>query len=101
MFSAILVILFMAFGDLGKLRGTQFKPISKTAFFIFVGNLLLLMVLGAKHVESPFIELGQIATLAYFGYFLISVPLTSLFENSFSDLYLNIKSSFSKFSSVK
>ena len=101
MFSAILVILFMAFGDLGKLRGTQFKPISKTAFFIFVGNLLLLMVLGAKHVESPFIELGQIGTLAYFGYFLISVPLTSLFENSFSDLYLNIKSSFSKFSSTK
>ena len=101
MFSAIIVILFMAFGDLGKLRGTQFKPISKTAFFIFVGNLLLLMVLGAKHVESPFIELGQIGTLAYFGYFLISVPLTSLFENSFSDLYLNIKSSFSKFSSTK
>jgi len=101
MFSAILVILLMAFGDLGKLRGTQFKPISKTAFFIFVGNLLLLMVLGAKHVESPFIELGQIGTLAYFGYFLISVPLTSLFENSFSDLYINIKSSFSKFSGTK
>jgi ubiquinol-cytochrome c reductase cytochrome b subunit len=101
MFSAILVLLLMAFGDLGKLRGSQFKPISKTAFFIFVGNLLLLMVLGAKHVESPFIELGQIGTLAYFGYFLISVPLTSLFENSFSDLYINIKGSFSKFSGTK
>jgi hypothetical protein len=44
------------------------------------------MVLGAKHVESPFIELGQISTVIYFAHFLIIVPLISLLENSLTEL---------------
>jgi ubiquinol-cytochrome c reductase cytochrome b subunit len=44
------------------------------------------MVLGAKHVESPFIEFGQISTVLYFSHFLIIVPLVSLLENSLIEL---------------
>ncbi len=44
------------------------------------------MELGAKHVESPFIEFGQISTVIYFAHFLIIVPLISLFENSLIEL---------------
>jgi len=44
------------------------------------------MVLGAKHVESPFIEFGQISTVIYFAHFLIIVPLVSIIENSLMDL---------------
>ena len=86
MFSAILILLIMPFTDLSKSSGIQFRPISKVAFFIFIGNFFILMQLGAKHVESPFIELGQISTVIYFSYFLIIVPLISLFENSLIDL---------------
>ena len=93
MFSAILIILAMTTGDLAKLRGIQYRPINKIVFFSFVGNLLLLLVLGAKHVESPFIELGQIATLAYFAYFLLAVPANSLFEFSLNNFYLSAKRS--------
>lgn len=39
------------------------------------------MQLGAKHVESPFIEFGQISTVLYFSHFLIIIPLISLIEN--------------------
>ena len=94
MFSAILILLVMPFTDLSRSRGIQFKPLSKAAFFIFVGNFLILMELGAKHVESPFIEFGQISTVIYFAHFLIIVPLISLLENSLTDLSLkanNIK----------
>jgi len=91
MFSAILILLAMPYTDLSKSRGIQFKPLSKIAFFIFIGNFLILMQLGAKHVESPFIELGQISTVIYFSYFLIIVPLISLFENSLIDLATNLK----------
>src|SRR5436189_292575 len=91
MFSAILILLAMPYTDLSKSRGIQFKPLSKIAFFIFIGNFLILMQLGAKHVESPFIELGQISTVIYFSYFLIIVPLISLFENSLIDLVTNKK----------
>ena len=86
MFSAILILLVMPFTDLSRSRGIQFKPLSKAAFFVFVGNFLILMELGAKHVESPFIEFGQISTVIYFAHFLIIVPLISLFENSLIEL---------------
>jgi len=86
MFSAILILLAMPFTDLSRIRGIQFRPLSKIAFYIFLGNFLVLMTLGAKHVESPFIELGQISTVIYFVYFLIIVPLVSLFENSLIEL---------------
>nr|QPF77257.1 cytochrome b [Cercospora nicotianae]UOW65753.1 cytochrome b [Cercospora beticola]UTM72468.1 cytochrome b [Cercospora beticola] len=91
MFSAILIILTMPFTDLGRSRGLQFRPLSKIAFYIFVANFLLLMQLGAKHVESPFIEFGQISTVLYFSHFLIIVPLVSLLENSLIELHLNKK----------
>jgi ubiquinol-cytochrome c reductase cytochrome b subunit len=91
MFSAILALLLMPFTDLSRLRGIQFKPLSKIAFFVFAANFLILMQLGAKHVESPFIELGQISTALYFAHFLIIVPFITLIENSLIDLATNTK----------
>jgi len=91
MFSAILALLSMPFTDLSRLRGIQFKPLSKIAFFVFVANFLILMQLGAKHVESPFIELGQISTALYFAHFLIIVPVVATMENSLIDLATNAK----------
>lgn len=49
-------------------------------------NFLILMKLGACHVETPFIELGQLSTVLYFGHFIIIVPVISLIENTFVDL---------------
>jgi ubiquinol-cytochrome c reductase cytochrome b subunit len=93
MFSAILIIMAMPFTDLSRSRGIQFRPLSKIAFYIFVANFLILMVLGAKHVESPFIEFGQISTVIYFSHYLIIVPLISLLENSLIELSIMSKSS--------
>jgi len=76
----------MPFTDISKLRGIQFRPLSKVVFYIFVANFLILMQLGAKHVESPFIEFGQISTILYFSHFLIIVPLVNLLENSLINL---------------
>lgn len=91
MFFAILTLLTMPFTDLSKSRGVQFKPLSKASIFFFISNFLILMLLGAKHVESPYIELGQISTFLYFFYFLIIVPLIGLFENSLIELENKLK----------
>jgi ubiquinol-cytochrome c reductase cytochrome b subunit len=90
MFAAILILLVMPFTDLGRSRGLQFRPLSKIAFFIFVANFLILMQIGAKHVETPFIEFGQISTVLYFSHFLIIVPLVSLLENTLVDIHTNV-----------
>ena len=86
MFSALLVLLTLPFTDLSRSRGAQFKPFTKVVFWIFVSNFLLLMVLGAKHVEDPFIEVGQVSTALYFLYFLYLIPQSTLVENTFVEL---------------
>jgi ubiquinol-cytochrome c reductase cytochrome b subunit len=93
MFAALLIILALPLTDLGRSRGMQFKPLSKVMFFVFVANFLILMQLGAKHVETPFIEFGQISTVIYFSYFLIIMPIISLIENTLINLsfFKNVK----------
>ena len=88
MFSAILAIMLLPVTDLGRSKGLQFRPLSKFVFWVFVVNFLILMKLGACHVETPFIELGQLSTALYFGYFLLIVPAISLIENTLMDLSL-------------
>jgi ubiquinol-cytochrome c reductase cytochrome b subunit len=86
MFSAILIILVLPITDLGKSRGLQFRPLSKVGFYVFVVIFIMLMQLGAKHVESPYIELGQVITALYFGYFIVIVPILSIMENTLVDI---------------
>jgi len=91
MFSALLILLVLPFVDLGRSRGIQFRLLSKIFFFIFVVNFFTLMWLGAKHVENPFILMGQIATAIYFIYFIAIVPVISILENTLIDISLYSK----------
>jgi len=93
MFGAILIITVLPKTDLGYTKGLQFRLITKFVFFFFVTDFLILMVLGAKHVETPYIELGQIATIIYFLTFLVFIPLASIIENTLVDLALNSSNS--------
>ena len=90
MFAAILAIMLLPITDLGRSKGLQFRPISKMAFWVFVANFLILMKLGACHVETPYIELGQVCTFFYFSYFVLIVPVVSLIENSITDSSSNL-----------
>jgi ubiquinol-cytochrome c reductase cytochrome b subunit len=86
MFAAILALLLLPLTDVSRSRGMQFRPLSKLAFFAFIANFLILMQLGAKHVESPFIEFGQISTGLYFLYFTAVMYGVTIIENTFVDL---------------
>lgn len=82
MFAAILILLLLSITDISRSRGMQFRPLSKTTFFVFVSIFFILMQLGAKHVESPFIELGQVCTVLYFLYYTINTYCVTYFENT-------------------
>nr|YP_009750563.1 apocytochrome b [Akanthomyces lecanii]QIJ60568.1 apocytochrome b [Akanthomyces lecanii]WNO19465.1 apocytochrome b [Akanthomyces lecanii] len=86
MFASLVILMVLPKTDLGITKGLQFRPLSKIAFYLFVTNFLLLLQLGAKHVESPFIEFGQISTALYFAYYLIIMPGVSILENTLIDL---------------
>lgn len=54
-----------------------------------MANFLILMKLGACHVETPFIEFGQISTIFYFSYFILMVPISSIVENTLTEITSN------------
>jgi ubiquinol-cytochrome c reductase cytochrome b subunit len=72
--------------DTSRIRSNAFRPLMRLSYWLFVINFMLLVWLGAQHVESPFIELGQFCTAFYFSWFLVFVPLLGIIENTLFDL---------------
>jgi len=88
MFGSLLILLILPLSDLSRIRGCQFRPAMKVAFWFFVVNFVILMWIGSQHPNSPYVEIGQIATTFYFAWFLIIVPFIGLAENTLMDLAL-------------
>jgi len=85
MFGSLLILLILPLVDLSRVRGNQFRPIMKVAFWFFVVNFFMLMWIGQEHPDSPYLEIGQICTAFYFVWFLFLVPGIGLAENSLMD----------------
>lgn len=89
MFASLLILLAMPLLDTSRVRGSQFRPVMRFMFWVFVANFFILLWIGSQHPESPFLEIGQISTTLYFAWFLILVPLTGIVENTLMDLSLD------------
>lgn len=83
MFS-ILVLFLLPYLHLNKLRGLSFRPLSKVLFWFIVGNFFILTWIGGQPVEDPYILIGQLASIFYFAFFLIFLPLIGYLENKLS-----------------
>lgn len=88
MFASLLILLIMPIVDTSRIRGNQFRPLMKFFFWVFVANFFILMWIGSQHPNSPFVEVGQVATALYFAWFVIIVPVTGVIENTLMDLAL-------------
>jgi ubiquinol-cytochrome c reductase cytochrome b subunit len=86
MFGSLLILLILPLTDLSRIRGNQFRPAMKLAFWFFVVDFLILMWIGSQHPNSPYLEIGQFATAFYFIWFLIIIPIIGLIENTLFDL---------------
>jgi ubiquinol-cytochrome c reductase cytochrome b subunit len=71
MFAAIFIWLPLGLIQTLNLRSNRYRPILHLLFWIFLFDFLFLMWLGAKPIESPYIQLGQFTTFLYFSYFLL------------------------------
>ena len=91
MFGSLVILLILPITDLGRVRGSQFRPLMRFAFWTFVVDFLILMWIGSQHPEEPFVFIGQVATAYYFAWFLVVVPFIGIFENTIMDLALKNK----------
>ncbi len=78
--AAIVILLIFPFFVKPSIRSAIFRPFARVLFWLFVVNCLLLGWIGGKPIETPFYEIGQLATLYYFLYFLILLPLHDRIE---------------------
>ena len=86
MFGSLLILLVLPYTDVSRVRGSQFKPFMKFAFWLFVVDFIILMWIGSQHPNSPYVEIGQVATAFYFAWFMVIVPGIGIIENTFMDL---------------
>lgn len=50
------------------------------------------MFIGSQHVETPFVEIGAIATVLYFAWFIIITPIVGIIENTLNTTLTKVKS---------
>ena len=91
MFGSLLILLVLPYTDLSRVRGNQFKPFMKFAVWFFVVDFIILMWIGSQHPNSPYVEIGQIATAFYFSWFSVIVPVLGFIENTFMGLVTETK----------
>nr|UPL65232.1 cytochrome b [Scantius aegyptius rossii] len=80
MIMSIIIIAILPFTNKHKFQGIKFYPINKSLFWLFTSTIILLTWIGARPAEEPFILTGQILTIIYFSYFLISPIIIKLWE---------------------
>ena len=96
MFGALLILLTLPILDVSRIRGAEFSPAKKFAFWFLVVDFALLTWIGSQHPEEPFVLIGQIGTAFYFAWFIIVIPAIGTLENTLMDLTLNFKEKESK-----
>lgn len=81
MFGSILILFIVPMVHMCNIRTSAFRPIYRKVFWLFVGSVIILGWVGGKAVEEPYVIIGQIATIFYFGYFLVLIPVIGFVEN--------------------
>nr|ACT80189.1 cytochrome b [Asphondylia rosetta] len=74
---SIMILFFIPFMNLSKMKSNQFYYLSKLNFWFFFINNILLTWIGMQPVEMPFIFIGQMLSIFYFMFYFLS-PIIDL-----------------------
>ena len=82
MFGSILVWFVLPWLDTSKVRSMRFRPVARIFFLLWVVSFFVLMYVGGKPAEAPYIFIGQLATAYYFLWFLVLLPVLGKVEKT-------------------
>ncbi|WP_424945438.1 cytochrome b [Candidatus Endowatersipora endosymbiont of Watersipora subatra] len=80
MFGAILLLFFVPWLDTSHVRSSNYRPIYKVFFWIFVIDTVFLGYLGSRTAEGIWIFLMKMTTFWYFLHFLVIMPVLGWLE---------------------
>lgn len=66
-----------------QFRSGSFRPFYKISFYVFMADCYFLYKIGGAPVVYPYFEIGQWATVVYFLFFVVLVPISVLIEKNF------------------
>ena len=82
LFASLLVLLVLPVINTSAVRSSLYRPLYQKFFWFLVADFFLLSYLGQAPAESPYIEVGQVATIYYFSFFMVFVPVLGRLEKS-------------------
>ena len=74
-------LLVLPFIHTSPIRSSSFRPLHRKLFWLLVADCLRLGWIGCQPVEDPYVLIGQIASVYFFIYFLICMPLLGKLEH--------------------
>jgi ubiquinol-cytochrome c reductase cytochrome b subunit len=80
MFGSIIVLLLLPWLDTSRVRSGRSRPRVKVWFWLLVLDFIVLMWCGSQPAEQPFVIISQLATLYWFLFFLVILPLLGMVE---------------------
>nr|YP_009114046.1 apocytochrome b [Ahnfeltia plicata]AHB62109.1 apocytochrome b [Ahnfeltia plicata]UAT97981.1 apocytochrome b [Ahnfeltia plicata]UAT98007.1 apocytochrome b [Ahnfeltia plicata] len=80
MISAIAILAILPWIHSTEIRSSRFRPIYRLLYWTMLACCLLLGWIGGMPVEEPYVMIGQIASVYYFFYFLVLLPLLGKIE---------------------
>ena len=75
-------LLALPFIHTSQIRSSSFRPIHQKLFWLLLADCLLLGWIGQKPVEDPYVLIGQLASVYFFVYFLVFMPLLGKLESA-------------------
>nr|YP_009318370.1 cytochrome b [Omphalius nigerrimus]AOZ71851.1 cytochrome b [Omphalius nigerrimus] len=81
---SVIILFVVPISHTGKARSMAFYPLNQVLFWSLVGILMILTWIGACPVEAPYEGIGQVFTVLYFLYYLISPLCQSMWDKILS-----------------
>jgi len=78
--ASLVVLSLLPLLNTSNIRSSFFRPSHRYFFWVWLGNAFVLGWIGGNPVEDPYILIGQVATVVYFGYILCFIPFLGIFE---------------------
>nr|BAU98015.1 cytochrome b [Protobothrops elegans] len=82
---SIAILFTVPYTHTAHTRSMMFRPFMQLTFWSFITTFIIITWAATKPVEPPFTEIGQLASILYFTFFLAN-PMLGLMENKMSNL---------------
>jgi ubiquinol-cytochrome c reductase cytochrome b subunit len=80
MLFAIVGLMALPYINTSEVRSSAFRPIFRKLYWLFVVDCFILGWIGQSVVEYPYIEIGQVGAMYYFGFLFIMIPMMGVIE---------------------